>query len=84
MPRRIRATAAYVAAFCLFAALVASTAFAQTDGEGLAGETDDKMVTFFSLGVLIFLVAFVVIMSLIQHQLEKRHDHSHPAPKAGW
>jgi hypothetical protein len=79
--RRITTTLGLAAALLLATGV---PALAHDNGQGLLGETTDRMVTFISLGVLIFLVAFVVIMSLIQHQLEKRHDHSHPAPKAGW
>jgi hypothetical protein len=79
--RRITTTLGLAAALLLATAV---PVLAHDNGQGLLGETTDRMVTFISLGVLIFLVAFVVIMSLIQHQLEKRHDHSQPAPKAGW
>ena len=62
----------------------AGPVLAHDNGQGLLGETTDRLVTFISLGVVVFLAAFVVIMSMIQHRLEKRHDHSKPAPRAGW
>ena len=52
--------------------LIAVPAMASDNGEGLAGETDDKVVTFFSLGVVIFFAAFVIGMSVIGNKLEKR------------
>ena len=52
--------------------LVAVPAMASDNGEGLAGETDDKVVTFFSLGVVVFFAAFVIGMSVIGNKLEKR------------
>ena len=53
----------------------ASPAFAASnDGEGLVGETDDKIVTFVSLGVLLFFVLVVVLGTVIQSRLEKRKD----------
>jgi hypothetical protein len=54
--------------------VLAAPAFAGDNGEGLAGETDDRVVTFFSLGVVIFFVVFVILMSALQGRLEKRKD----------
>ena len=45
---------------------------ARDNGEGYAGETTDKLVTFFSLGVLIFFVLVVTIGTIIQTLLERR------------
>ena len=87
MTRRIRAAAAYLAAFCLFFAIAATSAFAQTDGEGLLGETNDKMVTFISLGVLLFFVFVVTAGTLIQSALEKRKEEKNAArlrQRTGW
>jgi hypothetical protein len=50
----------------------AATAFAGDNGEGLWGETDDKIVTFFSLGVVIFFALFVIVASWIQAVLDRR------------
>jgi hypothetical protein len=50
----------------------AATAFAGDNGEGLWGETDDRIVTFFSLGVVIFFTVFVIVASWIQGALERR------------
>ena len=44
------------------------------NGEGLAGETDDRLVTFFCLGVVIFFAAFVVLASALMGRLDKRKD----------
>jgi hypothetical protein len=85
--RRIRAAAAYLAAFCLFFAIAAASAFAQTDGEGLLGETDDKMVTFISLGVLLFFVFTITLGTIIQSALERRKDEKLAArarQRTGW
>ena len=57
------------------------------DGEGLLGELDDKIVTFFSLGVVIFFALFVFLMSLLQGALEKRKEAKKAAAmrrQAGW
>jgi hypothetical protein len=50
----------------------AASAFAGDNGEGLLGETDDRLVTFFSLGVVIFFAVFVVLASWLQGALERR------------
>jgi len=50
----------------------AATAYAGDNGEGLWGETDDKVVTFFSLGVVVFFTVFVIVASWIQGTLERR------------
>jgi nitrogen fixation/metabolism regulation signal transduction histidine kinase len=52
----------------------AATAFAGDNGEGLYGETDDKIITFFSLGVVIFFTVFVIVASWLQALLDKRKE----------
>jgi hypothetical protein len=52
----------------------AATAFAGDNGEGLWGETDDRIVTFFSLGVVIFFAVFVAVASWIQSVLDRRKE----------
>ena len=67
--------------------LFAPTALAADNGEGLAGETTDKMVTFFSLGVIVFFVVFVFLMSALQGLLDKRKEAKKAASlarRAGW
>jgi hypothetical protein len=50
----------------------AATAVAGDNGEGLYGETDDRVITFFSLGVVIFFAVFVIVASWIQAALDRR------------
>jgi hypothetical protein len=50
----------------------ATTAFAGDNGEGLWGEADDRVITFFSLGVVIFFTIFVIVASWIQGALDRR------------
>jgi hypothetical protein len=52
----------------------AATAFAGDNGEGLYGETDDRIVTFFSLGVVIFFAVFVILASWLQAVLDRRKE----------
>jgi hypothetical protein len=65
-----------LASILVFAAslALAAPAFAGDNGEGLWGETDDRIVTFFSLGVVVFFTLFVIVASTIQGRLEKRKD----------
>jgi uncharacterized BrkB/YihY/UPF0761 family membrane protein len=62
-------------------------AFASHAGEGWAGELNDKVITFFSLGVLLFFVLIIVVFSWIQGRLEKRKDEAKAAKalaRTGW
>lgn len=57
----------------LVASLVAAApAFAGDNGEGWVGETDDKIITFFSLGVIVFVVLFITFASMLQARLDRR------------
>jgi hypothetical protein len=47
---------------------------AADNGEGLLGETDDRIVTFFSLGVVLFFTLVVITGSTIQSRLDKRKE----------
>ena len=58
----------------IYVLLPAATAWAHDNGEGLVGETDDKIITFFSLGVVIFFTLVVITGSAIQGRLEKRKE----------
>jgi len=77
----------------LFWLLLAATAMAQNEqepagdnGEGLAGETTDKVVTFFSLGVVIFFVLVVTLGTIAQILLERRKERRKAAhyQRYGW
>ena len=46
------------------------------DGEGLYGRTNDKVITFFSFGVIAFFAILVVVLSIIQHRLESRKERA--------
>ncbi len=58
----------------MFVLLPAAAAWAHDNGEGLAGETNDKVITFFSLGVIIFFALVVIVGSAIQGSLERRKE----------
>ena len=64
-----------LASFALTAWLVhAVPALAHDNGEGLVGETDDKIITFFSLGVVVFFAVVVALLSWLQSLLERRKE----------
>lgn len=67
-----RVTAALLSVFVLM--LVAAPAALAENGEGWAGKTTDKTVTFFCFGVMAFFAVLVVVLSLIQGRLEKRKE----------
>jgi hypothetical protein len=52
--------------------LLAGPALASDGGEGLYGKADDKVITNFGFGLMIFFTLLVVGLSLAQHLLEKR------------
>ena len=52
---------------------VASPALAST-GEGLAGRTNDKMITFFCFGVIAFFPLLIITLTIIQTRLENRKE----------
>ena len=72
-------------------ALLAPVAFADDHGEGLYGETDDKVVTNAGFILIAFFPLFILAMSLIQWRLDKRKEARKAAAKlrsardrAGW
>ena len=54
--------------------LLAAPAFANDNGEGLVGETDDRIITFFCLGLVVFFAVLVALLSALQGRLERRKD----------
>ena len=52
--------------------VLAAPALASDNGEGLVGETDDRIVTFFCLGVVIFFTLVAILGSALQGRLERR------------
>jgi hypothetical protein len=61
--------------------------FAGDNGEGLVGETDDKIITFFSLGVVVLFAVAVILLSALQGWLERRKEERKAAElrrRVGW
>jgi uncharacterized BrkB/YihY/UPF0761 family membrane protein len=72
-----------VSAFLLYAV----PAMAHDNGEGLLGETDDRIITFFSLGVVVFFALLVTVLSWLQGALERRKQERKAAElrqRIGW
>ncbi|MGD9736349.1 MAG: hypothetical protein AB7V58_12200 [Solirubrobacterales bacterium] len=67
-----RTAATLLSAFLLL--LVAAPVALADNGEGWAGSTTDKTVTFFCFGVIIFFAVLVIVASLIQGRLERRKE----------
>jgi len=68
---RIRAALASISAVLVTLAL-AAPAMAAKGGEGLYGKTDDKVITNFGFGLMIFFTTLVIGLSVAQYLLERR------------
>jgi len=76
-----RLPAATVLALTMLLVVVAPV-LAHDGGEGLYGETNDKVVTNAGFILIIFFPLFIFVMSVIQWQLEKRKYRRKAAAKA--
>lgn len=72
--RRVRRVLLVLCTVSLTMALTAPAALAGDEGQGLWGETNDKVVTFAGFILIAFFPLFVATMSFIQGRLEKRKD----------
>ena len=79
MLRRLPVTATLTLTTLL---LFAAPALAHDGGEGLWGETDDKVVTNAGFILIIFFPLFIFFVSLLQWQLEKRKYRRKSAEKS--
>jgi hypothetical protein len=72
---RVRSAIASLAT-ALVALLALAPAALAADGVGLYGRTDDKVVTYFAFGVMIFFAVFVTVASIVQGRLDSRKDRA--------
>ena len=72
MRRGIRSLVLAAVSLAAFVGL-ASPALA-ADGVGLWGRTDDKVVTYWGFGLMVFFVLLVTVLSLIQIRLESSKE----------
>ena len=87
MPSRMRARTLVIALTTLAVTLASAAPAMAHAGEGWAGELNDKVITFFSLGVMLFFVLVIVVFSSIQGRLEKRKEERKAAQalaRIGW
>jgi hypothetical protein len=85
--RRITTTLSLSIASLLLVAGPAVAAEGNDNGEGLLGELNDQIITFFSLGVVVFFTAVVIIGTVIQNALDKRKEArkaAHLRSRTGW
>ncbi|HEX3874218.1 MAG TPA: hypothetical protein VHW26_08735 [Solirubrobacteraceae bacterium] len=86
MRRLLAATAMSLTAI----AMLAPAAFAHDGGQGLYGETTDKVTTDAGFILIIFFPLFILVASTIQSKLDKRKtarkaaEKSPDEPHGGW
>ncbi len=68
--------------FAALLAIGAPAALAHDGGQGLLGETDDKIVTDAGFILIIFFPVFVTLMSRLQRRLDKRKSERKKAHSA--
>jgi hypothetical protein len=76
-------------ALLLALALAPAALATDNDGRGFYGATNDKVVTNFGLGLIIFFPVFIFLMSMLQKKLDKRKEarkaaHSSQMGDAHW
>lgn len=67
--------------------LLAAPAVAGDNGEGLVGETNDRMITLFCLGLVVAFTLLVTLLTLWQQALERRKEErkaSELRKRVGW
>ena len=62
---------------------LAAPAMAAKGGEGLYGKTDDKVITNFGFGLMIFFTLLVIALSVAQYLLERRKSPQVAAARGG-
>lgn len=76
MAARFRLLALSLSTFAIALALLAPAALARNvnPGEGTYGETDDKVTTDAGFMVIAFFPLLILVLTVVQHMLEKRKD----------
>jgi hypothetical protein len=71
---RARSRLIGLATIVVLALLSVPQAAMAADGVGLWGRTDDKVVTFWGFGVIIFFSVLVTVLALIQNHFDNRKE----------
>jgi nitrogen fixation/metabolism regulation signal transduction histidine kinase len=69
------------------AQLVAAAPALAKNGEGVVGETNDKVITMFCLGLVVFFTLVIIVGTIVQGRLERRKDAKKAArmrQRVGW
>jgi preprotein translocase subunit SecG len=82
MPHHVCATLALTLTALLVLAAPVLASSGHDGGEGLWGETNDKVVTNFGFALIIFFPVLILLLSMLQWKLEKRKDRRKAAAKA--
>ncbi len=80
--RRVLKTAWLSVALLALTAPMALAVEGHDGGEGWYGETNDKVITNAGFILIVFFPLFILVMSLIQHRLDKRKEERQAAEKA--
>ena len=71
---RIHTRIAGLTALALLLLMAVAAPAMAADGVGLAGRTNDKMITFFCFGVIAFFPLLIITLTIIQTRLENRKE----------
>ncbi len=63
-----------IAVLAVCAVLALAPAALAADGVGTYGRTNDKVITYFAFGVMVFFTVLVIALSLVQIRLDKRKE----------
>ena len=80
MRRTIQFTTTLILGFALLAPF--ALAGPHDGGEGIYGETNDKIVTNYGFYLIMFFPIFILLMSIGQYLLDRRKDERKKAAKA--
>ena len=70
----LRARPIAILSLAVVSMLLAASPAVAADGVGLWGRTDDKVITYWGFGLMVFFTLFVVGLSILQNRLESRKE----------